>query len=173
MAMSIDLMIVRGGKGGGVAGSHIRVVLSRVGKMGGLGNRLKHVWGCNGSFLVRVKLVGDFYEAIGFDACILVEYAGLNPCGGLRSDSVPKAGCPVVNLRQTLDDMTRYGFSVFQSVRLELEKERARENLENRLEQLEKNLEEEREQARVVKEKERAEREKLQKQMNDILERIG
>ncbi|WMV48119.1 hypothetical protein MTR67_041504 [Solanum verrucosum] len=56
--------------------------------------------------------VGDFYEAIGFDACILVEYAGLNPFGGLRSDSIPKAGCPVVNLRQTLDDLTRYGFSV-------------------------------------------------------------
>ncbi|CAH2052764.1 unnamed protein product [Thlaspi arvense] len=56
--------------------------------------------------------VGDFYEAIGIDACILVEYAGLNPFGGLRSDSVPKAGCPVVNLRQTLDDLTRNGFSV-------------------------------------------------------------
>ncbi|XP_019253693.1 PREDICTED: DNA mismatch repair protein MSH1, mitochondrial isoform X2 [Nicotiana attenuata] len=56
--------------------------------------------------------VGDFYEAIGFDACILVEYAGLNPFGGLRSDSIPKAGCPVVNLRQTLDDLTRNGFSV-------------------------------------------------------------
>lgn len=40
--------------------------------------------------------VGDFYEAIGIDACILVEYAGLNPFGGLRSDSIPKAGCPVV-----------------------------------------------------------------------------
>ncbi|KAK1413606.1 hypothetical protein QVD17_35382 [Tagetes erecta] len=61
-----------------------------------------------------------------------------------------------------------------QSVRLELEKERAaRENLENRLEQLEKNREEEREQARVEKEKERAEREKLQKRMDDILKRIG
>ncbi|KVI08019.1 DNA mismatch repair protein MutS-like, N-terminal [Cynara cardunculus var. scolymus] len=58
------------------------------------------------------RQVGDFYEAIGFDACILVEYAGLNPCGGLRSDSIPKAGCPVVNLRQTLDDLTRNGFSV-------------------------------------------------------------
>ncbi|KAG0475025.1 hypothetical protein HPP92_014711, partial [Vanilla planifolia] len=55
--------------------------------------------------------VGDFYEAVGFDACILVEHAGLNPCGGLRSDSIPKAGCPVVNLRQTLDDLTRNGFS--------------------------------------------------------------
>ncbi|KAI5649768.1 hypothetical protein M9H77_35773 [Catharanthus roseus] len=56
--------------------------------------------------------VGDFYEAIGFDACILVEYAGLNPFGGLRSDSIPKAGCPIMNLRQTLDDLTRHGFSV-------------------------------------------------------------
>lgn len=40
--------------------------------------------------------VGDFYEALGIDACILVEYAGLNPFGGLRSDSIPRAGCPVV-----------------------------------------------------------------------------
>ncbi|XP_078166750.1 MUTL protein homolog 1 [Carex rostrata] len=56
--------------------------------------------------------VGEFYEAVGFDACILVEYAGLNPMGGLYSDGVPKAGCPVVNLRQTLDDLTRNGFSV-------------------------------------------------------------
>jgi hypothetical protein len=40
--------------------------------------------------------VGEFYEAIGFDACILVEHAGLNPFGGLRSDSIPKAGCPIV-----------------------------------------------------------------------------
>ncbi|KAG6757295.1 hypothetical protein POTOM_037603 [Populus tomentosa] len=61
--------------------------------------------------LCRVR-VGDFYEAIGIDACILVEYAGLNPFGGLRSDSVPRAGCPVVNLRQTLDDLTRNGYSV-------------------------------------------------------------
>ncbi|XP_047315981.1 DNA mismatch repair protein MSH1, mitochondrial [Impatiens glandulifera] len=56
--------------------------------------------------------VGEFYEAIGIDACILVEYAGLNPFGGLRSDSIPRAGCPVVNLRQTLDDLTLNGFSV-------------------------------------------------------------
>jgi hypothetical protein len=90
--------------------------------------------------------VGEFYEAVGFDACMLVEYAGLNPMGGLHSDGVPKTGCPVVvtprslslpplsfnclflifsilplhvnrssiwqNLRQTLDDLTRNGFSV-------------------------------------------------------------
>ncbi|XP_068663337.1 DNA mismatch repair protein MSH1, mitochondrial isoform X1 [Aristolochia californica] len=56
--------------------------------------------------------VGDFYEALGFDACILVEHAGLNPFGGLRTQSIPRAGCPVMNLRQTLDDLTRAGFSV-------------------------------------------------------------
>ncbi|KAG9447714.1 hypothetical protein H6P81_013842 [Aristolochia fimbriata] len=56
--------------------------------------------------------VGDFYEALGFDACILVEHAGLNPFGGLRSESIPRAGCPAMNLRQTLDDLTRAGFSV-------------------------------------------------------------
>ncbi|XP_074286101.1 DNA mismatch repair protein MSH1, mitochondrial isoform X2 [Silene latifolia] len=56
--------------------------------------------------------VGDFYEAIGIDACVLVEYAGLNPFGGLRSESIPRAGCPVVNLQQTLDDLTRNGYSV-------------------------------------------------------------
>ncbi|KAA8548891.1 hypothetical protein F0562_000575 [Nyssa sinensis] len=49
---------------------------------------------------------------LGIDACILVEYAGLNPFGGLRSESIPRAGCPVVNLRQTLDDLTRNGYSV-------------------------------------------------------------
>ncbi|KAK9666439.1 hypothetical protein RND81_14G185100 [Saponaria officinalis] len=56
--------------------------------------------------------VGDFYEAIGIDACVLVEFAGLNPFGGLRSDSIPRAGCPVVNLQQTLGDLTRNGYSV-------------------------------------------------------------
>ncbi|PWZ44652.1 DNA mismatch repair protein MSH1, mitochondrial [Zea mays] len=30
--------------------------------------------------------VGDFYEAIGFDACILVEHAGLNPFGEFTAD---------------------------------------------------------------------------------------
>ncbi|NP_001238217.1 DNA mismatch repair protein [Glycine max] len=56
--------------------------------------------------------VGEFYEAWGIDACILVEYVGLNPIGGLRSDSIPRASCPVVNLRQTLDDLTTNGYSV-------------------------------------------------------------
>ncbi|KAL5990257.1 DNA mismatch repair ATPase msh1 [Asimina triloba] len=71
--------------------------------------------------------VGEFYEAVGFDACVLVEHAGLNPFGGLRSDSIPRAGCPVMelfimswtkgllghtNLQQTLVDLTDKGFSV-------------------------------------------------------------
>ncbi|KAI3882371.1 hypothetical protein MKX03_028071 [Papaver bracteatum] len=56
--------------------------------------------------------VGEFYEAIGIDACVLVEHAGLNPFGGLRSDSIPRAGFPVMNLRQTLDDLTSCGYSV-------------------------------------------------------------
>ena len=51
------------------------------------------------SSLSLASQVGDFYEAIGIDACILVEYAGLNPFGGLRSDSVPRAGCPVVVIK--------------------------------------------------------------------------
>eukprot|EP00250_Pteridium_aquilinum_P000203 c10229_g2_i1 orf=1-1395(-) len=56
--------------------------------------------------------VGEFYEAVGFDACVLVEYASLNPMSGLRTDTVPRAGCPVMNLRQTLDALTYAGFSV-------------------------------------------------------------
>nr|CAB3485065.1 unnamed protein product [Digitaria exilis] len=51
--------------------------------------------------------VGDFYEAIGFDACILVEHAGLNPFGGLRSDSIPKAGCPVVCIVEEIQGPTQ------------------------------------------------------------------
>ncbi|KAJ7525479.1 hypothetical protein O6H91_17G053100 [Diphasiastrum complanatum] len=56
--------------------------------------------------------VGEFYEAMGFDACVLVEYAGLNPMGGVRNASVPKAGCPIMNLRQTLNELNLHGFSV-------------------------------------------------------------
>lgn len=52
----------------------------------------------NKCFISLIFQVGDFYEALGIDACILVEYAGLNPFGGLRSDSIPRAGCPVVVL---------------------------------------------------------------------------
>lgn len=52
----------------------------------------KKIWHPNNN----VFQVGDFYEAVGFDACILVEHAGLNPFGGLRTESIPRAGCPVV-----------------------------------------------------------------------------
>jgi hypothetical protein len=34
--------------------------------------------------------VGDFYETVGFDAVLMVQYAGLNPMG----QKLPKAGCP-------------------------------------------------------------------------------
>uniref|UniRef100_A0A0E0DFX4 DNA mismatch repair proteins mutS family domain-containing protein n=1 Tax=Oryza meridionalis TaxID=40149 RepID=A0A0E0DFX4_9ORYZ len=51
--------------------------------------------------------VGDFYEAVGFDACILVEHAGLNPFGGLRSDSIPKAGCPVMCIVEEIQGPTQ------------------------------------------------------------------
>jgi hypothetical protein len=62
--------------------------------------------------LMTWRQVGEFYETVGYDACLLVEYAGLNPMGGLNSHYVPKAGCPVVNLRQTINDLTSHGFSV-------------------------------------------------------------
>ncbi|KAH1260507.1 DNA mismatch repair protein MSH1, mitochondrial [Glycine max] len=52
---------------------------------------------CNSSqnFHVKVLLcrVGEFYEAWGINVCILVEYEGLNPFGGLQSDSIMRAGC--------------------------------------------------------------------------------
>lgn len=55
---------------------------------------------------------GDFYEAYGHDAVMLVEHAGLNPMG---SGPVAKAGCPVSNLRPMLRDLTDAGFSVLQN----------------------------------------------------------
>jgi hypothetical protein len=49
-----------------------------------------------GTCLLQVCLVrvGDFYEAFGADAVLLVEHAGLNPMGGK-----PRAGCPWRNLQ--------------------------------------------------------------------------
>ncbi|CBZ55729.1 putative mismatch repair protein [Neospora caninum Liverpool] len=55
----------------------------------------------------RSPSVGDFFEAYGLDAVLLVEYCGLNPMGGKA-----KAGCPKQNLQQTLDCLTSEGFSV-------------------------------------------------------------
>ena len=44
--------------------------------------------------------VGDFYECLGYDAVMLVLFAGLNPMG---ISGVPRAGCPVVKIQETLD----------------------------------------------------------------------
>ena len=65
---------------------------------------------------VLLVRVGDFYEAYGYCAVLLVQYAGLNPMG----TKLPRAGCPVVNLRRTLGDLTRAGFSVAVSEELPL-----------------------------------------------------
>ena len=51
--------------------------------------------------------VGEFYEAFGFDALMLVQYAGLNPMG-----SKCRAGCPVQNVQATLDALTCAGLTV-------------------------------------------------------------
>lgn len=67
-----------------------------------LGVRLQH------KHKVLLIRVGDFYEAFGFDAVILVQYAGLNPMG---SSGVPRAGCPNQNIGQTLRELTNAGFT--------------------------------------------------------------
>ena len=51
--------------------------------------------------------MGEFYEAFGLDALMLVQHAGLNPMGGKC-----RAGCPVQNLQATLDDLTSAGLTV-------------------------------------------------------------
>ena len=53
--------------------------------------------------------VGEFYEALGFDAVLLVMHAGLNPMG---ATGVPRAGCPLVKVQETLDRLTHRGFAV-------------------------------------------------------------
>jgi len=50
---------------------------------------------------------GDFYEAYGIDAIMLVEHAGLNPMAGKA-----KAGCPYRNVQATIDCLVEKGFSV-------------------------------------------------------------
>ena len=52
--------------------------------------------------------VGEFYEAMGYDAVMLVEHAGLNPMGAMPF----KAGTPVGNLHSTLKSLTDKGLSV-------------------------------------------------------------
>ena len=50
---------------------------------------------------------GDFYEALGLDACLLMEHANLNPMAGKA-----KAGCPKHNIQNTLDALVDAGFSI-------------------------------------------------------------
>ena len=58
---------------------------------------------------VTLIRVGEFYEALGFDAVLLVMHAGLNPMG---TAGVPRAGCPLVKVQETLDRPTHRGFAV-------------------------------------------------------------
>lgn len=54
--------------------------------------------------------IGEFYEAVGQDALMLVEHCGLNPMppkGGM-----PVAGCPRSNLRPVLARLVDKGFTV-------------------------------------------------------------
>lgn len=58
--------------------------------------------------------VGEFYETMGTDAVLLVQYAGLNPMG---QGDPPRAGCPVSNLRRTISDLVEQaGLSVVRPV---------------------------------------------------------
>ncbi len=53
--------------------------------------------------------VGEFFETVGIDAVLLVQYAGLNPMG---AGNPPRAGCPRQNLRRTVADLVHAGLSV-------------------------------------------------------------
>jgi hypothetical protein len=56
----------------------------------------------------RLLLVrcGDFYEAVGFDAVMLVEHLALNPMGDTSAHRAPRAGFPKANLRPMLRRLT-------------------------------------------------------------------
>ena len=56
---------------------------------------------------VILTRVGEFYEAYGVDALMLINYAGLNAMAGAA-----KAGCPIRNVQATLDALTQAGLSV-------------------------------------------------------------
>eukprot|EP01043_Picozoa_sp_COSAG02_P029841 COSAG02_NODE_1876_length_10570_cov_3.717887_3_plen_573_part_00 len=55
--------------------------------------------------LVRV---GDFYEAHGLSAVMLIEHGNLNPMGSWKS----RAGMPNENIQKTLDDLVRAGLTI-------------------------------------------------------------
>ncbi|CAL8466240.1 g5776 [Coccomyxa elongata] len=48
---------------------------------------------------VLLVRVGEFYETMGTDAVVLMQWAGLNPMG---NGNPPRAGCPAANIRRTL-----------------------------------------------------------------------
>jgi hypothetical protein len=56
---------------------------------------------------VLLTRCGDFYEAFGIDAIMLVEHCGLNSMAGKA-----RAGCPIRNVQATIDGLTSQGFRV-------------------------------------------------------------
>jgi Mismatch repair ATPase (MutS family) len=57
--------------------------------------------------VVILTRVGEFYEAFGIDAILLVEHCGLNAMANKA-----RAGCPIRNIQATLDGLTSAGFRV-------------------------------------------------------------
>ena len=61
--------------------------------------------------------VGEFYEAVGMDAVLLMEFCALNPMGSPdkasnKDEFVPRAGCRVEAVVRVLKDLTTAGFHV-------------------------------------------------------------
>ena len=50
-----------------------------------------------------IQKAGEFYEAMGTDAVILVQWAGLNPIGGAHM--IPRAQLPHTDIRRTLQSL--------------------------------------------------------------------
>ena len=56
---------------------------------------------------IIITRVGEFYEAFGIDALLLIEHCGLNSMAGKA-----RAGCPLKNIQATLDCLTNNGYRV-------------------------------------------------------------
>ncbi|KAI8471333.1 MAG: hypothetical protein J3K34DRAFT_507122 [Monoraphidium minutum] len=54
--------------------------------------------------------VGEFFEAVGYDAVLLMEHAGLNAMGA--EGGAPRAGCPAASLRRTAAMLVEQGLTV-------------------------------------------------------------
>ena len=62
------------------------------------------------SNLLPLSQIGEFYETVGLDAVVLMQYCSLNPMG---NKVFPHAGAPLVNIEQILRDLVLgAGFSV-------------------------------------------------------------